>query len=71
MLVLRGFGTHDFHQFDFIKLMQPNQPSGILAVAASFPTETGGIGTVANGQIFVAEDVIPIQVGDGNFCRRG
>ena len=50
--------------------MLANQAAGILARAAGLGAEAGAVGAVPQRQFVAVQDLVTVQIGDGNFRRR-
>src|SRR5213593_3512362 len=70
-LVLGGGvgGTGESHQLHLVELMHPQQATRILAGGARFAPEARRVGGVAERQPGGVEDLVAMQVGEGDFGR--
>lgn len=62
-----GLGGGDVDELDFVELVHANEAAGAEAGAAGFTTEAGGVGGVVDGEVLVFEDLLAMEVGDGDF----
>lgn len=67
VLFVRRFGRRNLDQFDFVKLVRPNQTFRIATVRSSLGTKAGRPRNVGQGQVVLFPNLIAVQIGHRNF----
>ena len=61
------FGPRELDQLDFLELVLANDAARVFARRASLGAEAGRVGRERDGQARFVENLVAVEIGDGNF----
>jgi hypothetical protein len=61
------FGAGELDQLDLLELVLADDAARVFAGGAGLGAEAGGVGGEADGQARVVEDLVAVEVGDGDL----
>src|SRR5271156_1155675 len=68
--IIRGLGTREFHQFNLLKLVLPDNSAHVLTIGTRFAAKTRGIRRQRNRQARSVQHLVAIKIRYRNLRRR-
>jgi hypothetical protein len=68
--VVRLLGRREFHEFDLVELVLPDEPAHVRAVGSGFAAETRRVGRVGQRKQPAVENLFAMEVRQRHFGRR-